>query len=346
MRQSESESVSREASPSIEGDSASGVGVRESREGGAASRVELRLTGVEAQGATTGEQEPASARLVEAIVGMSHLPEVGALRFELSGGAAAEAPRRLAMRLVWETQGRGPLAVDAALALTDLDDVWVMRFDRELASLEPEAFVERLVQGLGMKELVIGHDHGFGRGRSGSAETLRRLGGVMGFTVDEVAPVQVDGHVVSSTAVRRMVGGGDLEGAARLLGRPYVVVGRVERGAGRGRTIGIPTANLGAVPAQKLLPPDGVYAAWVETRTGRFGGMLNQGGKPTFGDGRRSIEVHLFGFAGDLYDEWVKVEWVRRLRDVRKFDSPADLVAQLQHDRAHAESVLSATRQA
>jgi riboflavin kinase/FMN adenylyltransferase len=233
-----------------------------------------------------------------------------------------------------------------ALALTDLDDVWVMRFDRELASLEPEAFVERLVQGLGMKELVIGHDHGFGRGRSGSAETLRRLGGVMGFTVDEVAPVQIDGHVVSSTAVRRMVGGGDLAGAAKLLGRPYVVVGRVERGAGRGRTIGIPTANLGSIPAQKLLPPDGVYAAWVETRTGRFGGMLNQGGKPTFGDGRRSIEVHLFGFAGDLYDEWVKVEWVRRLRDVRKFESPADLVAQLQHDRAHAESVLTATRQA
>lgn len=233
-----------------------------------------------------------------------------------------------------------------ALALTDLDDVWVMRFDRELASLEPEAFVERLVQGLGMKELVIGHDHGFGRGRSGSAETLRRLGGVMGFTVDEVAPVQIDGHVVSSTAVRRMVGGGDLAGAAKLLGRPYVVVGKVERGAGRGRTIGIPTANLGAIPAHKLLPPDGVYAAWVETRTGRFGGMLNQGGKPTFGDGRRSIEVHLFGFEGDLYDEWVKVEWVRRLRDVRKFESPADLVAQLQHDRAHAESVLSATRQA
>jgi riboflavin kinase/FMN adenylyltransferase len=197
-----------------------------------------------------------------------------------------------------------------------------------------------------MKELVIGHDHGFGRGRSGGAETLRRLGGAMGFTVDEVAPVQIDGHVVSSTAVRRMVGGGDLGGAAKLLGRPYVVVGKVERGAGRGRTIGIPTANLGAIPAQKLLPPDGVYAAWVETRTGRFGGMLNQGGKPTFGDGRRSIEVHLFGFAGDLYDEWVKVEWVRRLRDVRKFDAPADLVAQLQHDRAHAESVLKATRQA
>ncbi|HVX89325.1 MAG TPA: riboflavin biosynthesis protein RibF [Gemmatimonadales bacterium] len=228
-----------------------------------------------------------------------------------------------------------------ALSLTDLDHVWVQRFDREMAALEPEQFVDRLVAALGMKELVIGHDHGFGRGRSGGAETLRRLGAERGFSVDQVRAVEVDGHVVSSTAIRRMVGGGDLAGAAKLLGRPYVVVGRVEHGAGRGRTIGIPTANLGGVPANKLLPPDGVYAAWVETRTGRYGGMLNQGGKPTFGDGRRSIEVHLFGFAGDLYDEWVKVEWVRRLRDVRKFSGPAELIAQLQHDRAQAEAVLA-----
>ncbi len=228
-----------------------------------------------------------------------------------------------------------------ALSLTDLDHVWVMRFDRSVAELEPEQFIERLVQGLGMKELVIGHDHGFGRGRSGDVKTLQALGSRLGFSVDVVNAVEVGGHVVSSTAVRRMVGGGDLQGAARLLGRPYVVVGKVEHGAGRGRTIGIPTANLGGIPANKLLPPDGVYAAWVETRTGRYGGMLNQGGKPTFGDGRRSIEVHLFGFEGDLYDEYVKVEWVRRLRDVRKFDGPAALIAQLHDDRARAEAVLA-----
>lgn len=228
-----------------------------------------------------------------------------------------------------------------ALALTALDHVWVVRFDRQVAMLEPEQFVERLVAELGIKELVIGHDHGFGRGRSGDAKTLQALGARLGFSVDVVDPVVIDGHVVSSTAVRRMVGGGDLRGAARMLGRPYVVVGKVEHGAGRGRTIGIPTANLGGIPANKLLPPDGVYAARVETRTGRYGGMLNQGGKPTFGDGRRSIEVHLFGFTGDLYGEWVKVEWVRRIRDVRKFDSPAALIAQLHDDRARAEAVLA-----
>ena len=234
------------------------------------------------------------------------------------------------------------------LALTGLDHVWVVRFDHELAMLEPEQFIERLVGALGMKELVIGHDHGFGRGRSGGAGTLRRLGAELGFSVDQVGAVEVEGHVVSSTVIRRMVGGGDLRGAAKLLGRAYVAVGRVEHGAGRGRTIGIPTANLGGMPANKLLPPDGVYAAWVETRTGRYGGMLNQGGKPTFGDARRSIEVHLFGFTGDLYDEFVKVEWVERFRDVRKFESPAALLTQLHDDRARAEALLArvATRQA
>jgi riboflavin kinase/FMN adenylyltransferase len=232
-----------------------------------------------------------------------------------------------------------------ALALTALDYVDLLRFDRELAALAPDAFVERyLVDRLGVRELVIGYDHGFGRGRSGDVGTLRALGQRFGFGVDVVGPVEVDGHAVSSTLVRRAVGGGDLALAARLLGRPYGVVGRVEHGAGRGRTIGIPTANLGGVPAAKLLPPDGVYAAWVETRRGRYGAMLNQGPKPTFEDGRRSIEVHLFGFEGDLYGEWIRVEWVRRLRDVERFRSVDALIGQLTQDRAQAEAVLAEAR--
>lgn len=229
-----------------------------------------------------------------------------------------------------------------ALALTALDFVLLLAFDRRMAALAPEEFVARILVGmLDVRELVIGHDHGFGRGRSGDVETLRTLGGKYGFTVDVVPEVEVAGHPVSSTLVRRAVGGGDLDGAARLLGRRYQVVGRVEHGAGRGRTIGIPTANLGGVPVNKLLPPDGVYAAWVETRRGRYGAMLNQGPKPTFNDGRRGIEVHLFGFEGDLYGEWIKVEWVRRLRDVERFRSAEALIAQLSQDRAGAAAVLA-----
>jgi FAD synthase len=108
--------------------------------------------------------------------------------------------------------------------------------------------------------------------------------------------------------------------------------------------MGIPTINLGELPPEKLLPPDGVYAVWVEWRGGRVGGMMNQGAKPTFGDGRRSIEAHLFGFEGDLYGEWVRLEWVERLRDVRRFGSPVELQEQLAHDRARAQTVLAGDR--
>ena len=229
-----------------------------------------------------------------------------------------------------------------ALAQTGLDYVVFLRFDKALAQYSPERFVREVLIGrCGMKELVIGHDHGFGRGRSGDVETLRRLGATDGFQVDVVGLVESGGHAVSSTAIRRAVAGGDLRTAAGLLGRPYTVSGRVVRGEGRGRTIGVPTLNLGEVPERKLLPPDGVYAARVEWAHGRAGGMLNQGPRPTVGDGRRSLEVHLFGVDEDLYGEWVKVEWVARIRDQQKFPSLAALQDQLKQDRARAEDALA-----
>ncbi len=227
------------------------------------------------------------------------------------------------------------------LALTDLDYVVFLRFDRRLADYSPERFVREVLVGrCGMRELVIGHDHGFGRGRSGDVETLRRLGASDGFQVDVVRAVELGGHAISSTAIRRAVAGGDLRSAARLLGRPYTLSGRVIRGAGRGRTIGVPTINVADFPDRKLLPPDGVYAARVEWAGGRAGGMLNQGGKPTFGDTSRTLEVHLFGVDQDLYGGWVRVEWVERLRDVRKFASVAELMTQLERDRAAALDAL------
>jgi riboflavin kinase/FMN adenylyltransferase len=227
------------------------------------------------------------------------------------------------------------------LAQTELDYVVFLRFDRELAALSPEAFVrDVLMRRFNMRELVIGYDHGFGRGRSGDVETLRRLGKEDGFAVDVVAPVEIGGHPVSSTQIRRAVTGGDLASAARLLGRPYSVSGRVVKGAGRGRTIGTPTINLAEVPGTKLFPPDGVYAVWVETPAGRYGGMLNQGPRPTFGEGSRTVEAHLFGFAGDLYGSWVRVEWVERLRDTRKYASAEQLITQLATDRQQAAEIL------
>jgi riboflavin kinase/FMN adenylyltransferase len=127
-----------------------------------------------------------------------------------------------------------------------------------------------------------------------------------------------------------------------MLGRPYQVSGRVVQGERRGRLIGVPTINLAEVPPQKLLPPDGVYAVRVEWRGGHAGGMMNQGPKPTFQDGRRSLEAHLFDFDGDLYGEWVRIEWVERLRDVKRFASVEALQQQLERDQSRARAVLAA----
>lgn len=231
------------------------------------------------------------------------------------------------------------------LTLSPLDYVLLVRFDRHLAGLTPEEFVrDILVERCGVRELVIGHDHGFGRGRSGDVETLRRLGHSHGFDVDVVPPVDVGGQHVSSSRIRRAVAGGDLASAGAMLGRPYGVVGRVGEGERRGRLLGIPTINLSELSPRKLLPPDGVYAVRVEWRGGSAGGMMNQGPRPTFNDGRRMLEAHIFDFDGNLYGEWVRIEWVERLRDVERFSSVGQLQQQLERDRTRAVAALAAAR--
>lgn len=233
------------------------------------------------------------------------------------------------------------------LATTELNWVVFLHFTPGLAEMAPERFVQDILRDrYGMRELVIGPDHGFGKGRRGDVELLRALGREMGFTVDVVDPVSRDGAggAVSSTRIRRAIMGGDLAGAARMLGRPYQVSGRVGRGAGRGRTIGVPTINLADLSPRKLLPPDGVYAVRVEWKGGVAGGMMNQGPRPTFGEPGRVLEVHLFDFERDLYDEWVRVEWVRRLRPTRTFGSMEELRRQLADDREQAVAALAPPR--
>ncbi len=228
-----------------------------------------------------------------------------------------------------------------AVATSPIDRLVVLRFDRAMAGWSPAEFIDRVLIGRhDVRELVIGHDHRFGKGRSGDAATVQALGRARGFPVEVVAPIDVDGHAVSSTAIRRAIAGGDLAGAARQLGRRYAVSGLVQHGARRGRTIGVPTINL-AVPPRKLLPPDGVYAVAVETPFGRFGGMMNQGHRPTFDDGRRLIEVHLFEFEGDLYGCAVRVEWLVHLRDIHRFEGVSELRRQLEHDRLRASAAVA-----
>jgi len=229
----------------------------------------------------------------------------------------------------------------------------LMPFTPAVAQLDAEAFVSRLCDEYGMRELVMGYDHGFGRGRAGDVELVERLAREQGFRMAVVDAVRDNGQPISSTLIRSGVAHGDLDAAARWLGRRYSIRGTVVRGAGRGRTIGVPTINLAPPDARKLLPPDGVYAVRVRIlESGSriqtpdspildYGGMMNQGPRPTFGDQVRTLEVHLFDFDGELYGETIDVEWVRRLRDVQAFPSREALVAQLERDRQAARATLN-----
>jgi riboflavin kinase/FMN adenylyltransferase len=227
------------------------------------------------------------------------------------------APERAPRRLTLDVERREGLAELVGGYLV------VLRFDAALAELSAERFVrEVLLERCAMRELVIGVNHRFGRGGQGDSRTLPALGRRLGFGVTVVeALADRDGSAVSSTRIRAALAQGELGRVAGWLGRPYRLSGRVVKGAGRGRLIGVPTINLGGPPPEKALPPDGVYAGRVEWQGGVAGAMLNQGPRPTVGDLHRSVEAHLFGFAGDLLGRSVRLEWVERLREIRRFPS-------------------------
>ena len=231
----------------------------------------------------------------------------------------------------------------AALERAGVDAVAILPFTHELSEHSAQGFVDDILrQRFRMAALLIGHDHGFGKGRSGDVETLRSLGHSRGFDVDVIPPVQTrDGEPVSSTLIRRAVEAGDLDRAEEALGRRYSVHGAVIPGDARGRALGFPTLNVQPESPRKLVPPDGVYAVEVQTSVGRFGGMMNLGGRPTFGDERRTIEAHLFDTSADFYGDVVQVGFVARLRDTRRFAGPTELMQQLTLDEMGARRALT-----
>lgn len=231
------------------------------------------------------------------------------------------------------------------LAESGVDYVAVMPFTPALAAHGAAEFVDAvLIRRFRMQHLMMGHDHRFGKNRSGDVATLQQLGESRGFEVTVIPPVSMDGgQAVSSTAIRRAVAGGDLAEAAQGLGRPYSVGGRVVRGASRGGSIGFPTVNLPVPSSHKLLPPEGVYAVWVQTPLGPWGGMLNLGGRPTFDDPEVVLEAHLFDADVDLYDARIRIDFVARLRDTRRFGDVGELVRQLGRDATMARSILGAS---
>jgi riboflavin kinase/FMN adenylyltransferase len=221
--------------------------------------------------------------------------------------------------------------------------VVVLPFTSALARYSAEAFVRTLLlERYHMRELIIGYDHGLGRGRQGDVTVLAELGRRHRFGVDVVAPTVDDlGVPISSSAIRTSLAHGDLERVQRMLGRPYAFRGVVVPGQQRGRDLGYPTLNIELRSPRKLLPPEGVYAVRARTARGRFDGMMNLGARPTFGETGRALEVHLFDVAGDWYGEGVSVEFVRRLRDTTRFESVEALVEQLGRDAEHARLALT-----
>ena len=223
----------------------------------------------------------------------------------------------------------------------EIHGVILQRFSQTFSQLTAEEFVRRyLVDIIGIEKVIVGHNVSFGHRRSGNAEILVQLGEKFGFAVDVIGPVVIDGREVSSTAVRTLLGTGNMHEVTRLLGRPYGVSGRVEKGFQRGRTIGFPTANLR--PRTDLLLPNGVYAVTVDLDEKiSVPGVANVGMNPTFGNNRRTIEAHLFDFSADLYGQRLRINFLEHIREERKFPSVPELVRQIQEDADRARALLT-----
>ncbi len=224
-----------------------------------------------------------------------------------------------------------------------VDEVFVIPFTSEFAQLSPHEFYQRYVlEGTGVSEVVVGYDHMFGRGRSAGIEELMRMGQEFDFSVFAVHPLTVDGEPVSSTRIRRALAVGDLEHAHKLLGYRYGVSGKVVLGDRRGATLGFPTANISPASLRKALPAHGVYVVATGWKGSTYPGMMNIGVRPTVNPTHtETMEVHLFDFNGDLYGETLRVVFLQRLRDERKFPDLEALVAQLRRDRDASREILA-----
>jgi riboflavin kinase/FMN adenylyltransferase len=226
------------------------------------------------------------------------------------------------------------------IAEQGVDLVVPLSFTPDLSYLRAREFVELLKETLNMRGLVVGPDFAFGYQREGTPEILTQLGKEMGFTVEIVEPVEFEGRIVSSTAVRTSVQAGEMVDAAWMLTRPFILSGFVVKGDQRGRQIGFPTANLDVEPGL-LLPADGIYATWTQADGKTYASATNIGFRPTFGGGGRQIETNLFDYSGDLYNAKIRVAFVRKLRDETKFNGVEALVTQLHEDVAQAKVVLA-----
>jgi riboflavin kinase/FMN adenylyltransferase len=215
------------------------------------------------------------------------------------------------------------------IASCGIDATIVIPFDHEFSRISAREFVEAiLVEKIGTRAIVVGHDYRFGHSREGDIPFLRRLGEQYGFKVEIVTAIRMNDTPVSSTSIRQMIANGNIREANKLLGRPFEVSGTVIEGRKRGLQLGFPTANI-RMPA----------VAQVDGK--RYGGAANLGYNPTFGDGELSLEAHLFDFNQDIYGKPITIRFIDRLRDERRFSGPEELSAQIKKDVETAKRVLA-----
>lgn len=233
----------------------------------------------------------------------------------------------------------------ALLGAMGVDHYEVIPFTRELAALEPEAFIDtHLIEPFGMRDLVVGANFALGRGRSGDVARLAEIGLTHGFGVEAVPLLEFEGSPVSSTRIRGLLTEGNVTEAARQLGRRYSITGKVVTGEAIGRTLGCPTANI-QLHEEKLLPADGVYAAWgrIDNEATRHPVAMSLGLRPTFGEQARSLEAHLIDWSGELVGRELTIEFESWLRGQEKFPSLEALAAAIQSDVRHIRAQLAAT---
>ncbi|MGC1630748.1 MAG: bifunctional riboflavin kinase/FAD synthetase [Gelidibacter sp.] len=228
------------------------------------------------------------------------------------------------------------------LSALGLDYIYVKEFTKDFANLSASDFVKTiLVDTLHAKYVIIGYDHQFGKNRSANIDDLRKFGAEFGFEVEEISAQDVEDVAVSSTKIRSSLLSGDIKTANAFLGYEYYINGTVVRGKGFGKKMEFPTANISVDETYKLIPKNGVYVVASSYKNKTIYGMMNIGVNPTFDGDKKTIEAHFFDFDEDLYDQHLKISFLARLRDERKFESVEALIEQLRQDRLNAKQIIA-----
>ncbi len=223
-----------------------------------------------------------------------------------------------------------------------IENLMIIKFTEEFSKLTSVEFIKQYIcDKIGARHVVIGYDHKFGRDREGDENALREMGKEYGFEVTRVPPMKENGVVISSTLIRNLLLDGKIEEANNYLGRNYCLSGKVVPGAGRGIVLGFPTANIQPEDKQKLIPANGVYAVSVKVENKVYFGVMNIGFRPTFNQTPHAItEVHILNFNKKIYGENIKVEFIKRLRDEKKFGGKNELIKQIEEDIRRTKEVL------